>query len=354
MTAKEADWRPYRVIDRKVESETIVSLDLAPADGSPPPPFRPGQYLTFRFADRAGAPTQRTYSISSDPADGTRRRISVKREPGGVGSGHMHDRMPPGATIETLAPKGAFTLDETSNRPVILLAGGIGVTPLLAMAHALARTARRATLIHACQNGAVQPFARELGALARECASLRYAVCLAEPTAADLAARAFDFQGFVTREILQALLPIDDYEVYLCGPTPFMRAMFTLLTLLGVAEPRIAYEFFGAGQSLRAADVSAAPATPRTGAAPQADGDMVVFARSGLSVPWDGRHRSLLELAEAHGLTPAFSCRAGVCSTCLCEIEGRVRYFEEPLDIPPAGQALICCSTPDGPVTLQI
>ena len=85
MTATEADWRPYRVIARKVESETIVSLDLAPADGSPPPPFRPGQYLTFRFADRAGEPTQRTYSISSDPADGTRRRISVKREPGGVG-----------------------------------------------------------------------------------------------------------------------------------------------------------------------------------------------------------------------------------------------------------------------------
>lgn len=354
MTAEHDGWRPWRVLDRRRESDIVVSLDLAPADGAPPP-FRPGQYLTFRFADAAGASVLRTYSISSDPADATRRRISVKREPGGVGSGHMHEALQVGATVATLAPRGAFTLDEASTRPVILLAGGIGVTPLLAMAHALARTQRRTFLIHACQNGAVQPFAQELRDLARRSATLRVAFCLAEPTQDDLAARAFDFRGFVTREVLQAVLPLDDYEAYLCGPTPFMRAMFAELTALGLAEARIAHEFFGPAQSLRAPQAPAPAATPEPAETAGDDGaDAVVFTRSGVTARWDGRHRTLLDFAEAQGLAPAFSCRAGVCSTCLCDVEGKVRYVEEPLDIPPEGKALICCSAPEGPVKLSI
>ena len=350
-----AGWRPWRVLDRRRESDIVVSLDLAPADGSPPPPFRPGQYLTFRFADAAGANVQRTYSISSDPAGTSRRRISVKREPGGVGSGHMHETMKVGATIETLDPRGAFTLDEASTRPAILLAGGIGVTPLLAMAHALARTQRPTFLIHACQTSAVQPFAGELRELAARSPHLRVVICLAEPTTQDVAARAFDFRGFVTREVLQAVLPLDDYEAYLCGPTPFMRAMFAELTALGLPEARIAYEFFGPAQTLRMPEAPAPAATPAPAENAGAEGaDTVIFTRSGVTARWDGRHRTLLDFSEALGLTPAFSCRAGVCSTCLCDVEGKVRYIEEPLDIPPEGKALICCSAPDGPVKLSI
>lgn len=81
----------------------------------------------------------------------------------------------------------------------------------------------------------------------------------------------------------------------------------------------------------------------------------VTFAFSKKTVPWTGEHASILELAEAHGLTPDFSCRAGICSTCSCELlAGELDYFTDPLDPPEDGMALICCSRPRTDVTLNI
>jgi ferredoxin-NADP reductase/ferredoxin len=354
----EGGGRIFKVVRRVRESEAVVSLHLAPADGGALDSFEPGQFLTFRLDGPDGRPVARNYSISSDPNDLSHYRISVKHEPGGLGSGHMHGRMAPGETIQTTGPKGRFTLDRASRRAVILLAGGIGVTPLTAMAHALAAEGTRPTwLLHACRTQALTPFAEELDRLAARAPNFTRILALDDGQA-----------GPITRETLRSWLPLDDYEAYLCGPKPFMHAMFDALLSLGLAEERIAYEFFGPAEKLgRAALPPGVPsldadppiaasmgAAPAMAAAPSAGAPIIVFASSNVSAPWDASQRTLLDFAEANGLSPAFSCRNGICNTCLCEIEGRVRYVEEPLEEPPEGQALLCCSVPDGPLTLRI
>lgn len=349
-------WRWLRVTEREQESATIVSLKLVAADGSALSEWQPGQYLTFRVPDGAGGVTTRSYSISSDPADRTHWRISVKREAHGTGSGHMHERMTVGQTIEAAGPSGQFVLRAESNRPVILLGGGVGITPLLAMAYDLARTGQRdATLIHACQNASVQPFRNELAAISARAPRLKVASCLAERDA-DLGSGGLQFDGFVTSAVLRSLLPIGDYEAYICGPSGFMQSMFDLLVDLGVREENIDYEFFGPAKRLTRSGIAATPAKTAPIPVPTAGdaGLLVRFAVSGRQALWDGTHRTLLDFAEAQGLQPAFSCRNGICMTCTCAIEGKVRYVEEPLDMPDAGHALLCCAVPDGPVTLEL
>ncbi len=345
MTALEQGWRRLRVLRRVQESDTVVSLHLVVEDGATLPAFMPGQFLTFRIMTSDGKAVPRNYSLSSDPADLTHYRISVRREPGGLGADHMHHAMVEGATVEATGPKGHFMLDPTSVRPVVLLAGGIGITPLLSMAHALAKDpSRPAWLLHAVQNARQLPFANEIKALASRAGHITSATRLS------------DQAGHITRESLRALLPLDDYDVYLCGPPPFMQAMFDILLSLGIREERIAYEFFGPARKLSAtAAVSLVPPQAAPDMSAEAgDGPLISFTKSGISKSWDGGHRTLLDFAEAQGLNPAFSCRNGICSTCMCDVEGQVRYIEEPLDKPERGKALLCCSIPDGPLRIDI
>lgn len=388
-------FRRFRVARRVAESACITSFHLVPEDGGPLWPMRPGQYLTLRIPAPSGV-VLRTYSLSALPEGAEHHRISVKREDRGIGSGWLHDNLAEGEMIEIAAPRGGFVLDEASARPVLLLAGGVGLTPLLAMLHRLAAGQRRVFFVQAAENGDVHALRDEVAALAagsdgRIVARTVYRA----PTDADRAAGRFDAEGVVDRAFLQALLPLDDYEVYLCGPTPFMVAMWRLLTGLGMQPARIAYEFFGKGGSLAAlaAEPAAAPmphqnrmperapkslarlefltdpdarglpdALPGTvaeapvqAAGAEGAGDEVVFARSGLTLPWTGASRTILELAESAGLEPEFSCREGICNTCRCTLrEGAVDYITEPLDPPGPGQALICCSRPAGRVVLDL
>jgi uncharacterized protein len=359
MTDGAGRWRRLRVARRRKESSVITSLDLVADDGGTLPSFEPGQFLTFRVPDGAGGETTRNYSLSSDPADCSRWRISVKREAEGIGSGYMHDAMDVGRVIEAAGPSGRFVLEAGSARPIILLAGGVGITPLLAMAHALAREGRRAaTLVHACRDDAVRPFRDELAELAAHAPNLRVAACLERVAAVGEGNGGDIFEGAIDIDLLRRLLPIGDYEAYVCGPPAFMQAMYDLLTSLGVKEERIAYEFFGPATLLRRGGTAAArmrePTVPGPHAVAAVAVPVVRFSRSGREAAWDGAQRTLLDFAEAQGLQPAFSCRNGICNTCLCPIEGKVRYVEEPLEMPEDGYALLCCSVPDGPVTLGI
>lgn len=353
-------WRRYKVIRRKAESEVVTSLHLAAEDRSPLMPFTAGQFLTFRLPGPDGRPIPRNYSLSSDPADLSAYRISVKREPAppgkpelppGFGSSFMHDHVALGSTLEGTAPKGRFQLDATSRRPVLLLAGGIGITPLLAMAHGLAGSTRPTYLIHACENGQVQPFADEVAGLAAQHANLTVVTGLRDPSAMDRSLARHQFEGLVTADVLRAVLPIGDYDAYLCGPAGFMQAMYALLLELGVRDDQIRYEFFGPATVLKPVQPDERATEPvaaaRTGVTVgESSAFHVTFSLSGMSARWDGSSRTLLDLAEAQGLTPAFSCRNGICNTCLCEIDGEVSYVDEPLEEPGPGKALICCSVP--------
>jgi ferredoxin-NADP reductase len=326
-------WRQLRIARRVAETENILSLRLEAADDRPLARFRPGQFLTFRLRDADGRASPRNYSLTSDPADGSQYRISVRRHEAGFGSGIMWSAAE-GDLLEATEPKGRFVLDDASHRPVILLAAGIGITPLMAMAQALAATARPGFLIQSCRDTASRPFAAELEALAGRAGNLTV-------TAVQTGS-----EGRVTSQTLRRLLPIGDYEAYLCGPQGFMDAMTDLLIGLGVRPERIASESFGGAKPV---SVAAPPVASGAG-----DGIRVTFARSGRTAIWDGAQRTLLDFAEAQGLTPAFSCRNGICGTCVCGVEGDIRYVEEPLEEPGPGKALLCCSAPVGPVTLAL
>ncbi|SAK53770.1 oxidoreductase FAD/NAD(P)-binding subunit [Caballeronia hypogeia] len=360
MTSAAADahtgFRRLCVTRRVRESESIVSFELAPTDGMALAPFRAGQFVAVRLALPDGESLIRTYSLSGDPAERSRWRISVKQEtnPRGRGSCHLHERAAVGDVLEIAGPAGAFVCAEDSDRPVVLLSGGVGVTPMLSMLHRLSSAStRRVHFIHACENGAVHAFREEVQRLAAMRAGIGVHVCYRLPRD-DEDRDAFDSRGLLTKETLQALLPLDDYEVYLCGPPPFMQANWNLLRNLGVARERIHYEFFGPATVIDG-DVSP-PATASESSQP-VDGEAITvrFHPHGEPVAWNPACASLLEFAEQCGHAAPFSCRAGICNSCITRlVAGRVDYAEPPLDPPADGELLLCCARPVTSVTLAL
>lgn len=357
-----SEFRALRVVARQRESSIITSFELEPVDPEGWRDFEPGQFLVFRIpAGDGGAAVLRNYSVSSAPARTGRYRITVKREaapgpgvPDGTGSCFLHDRVRVGDILPAQGPRGDFVLDRDSPRPVVLLSGGVGLTPLVAMLHALAGTDRRVTFIHACDNGDVHALREEVAAVAAIRPGITVHFTYRFPTAADRAAGRHHGEGMVTRELLQRLLPLDDYEFYLCGPAPFMTAVYGLLRGLGVPAGRIAYEFFGPATLLEAPAAAPVPPEPVV-PAPSPDFGTVEFRRSQIAAAWDPRAESLLAFAEGLGLSPDFSCRAGICGTCRSRlIAGEVAYVEEPLDEPAPGEVLLCCAVPRGPVILDL
>ena len=359
-------FRPLKVIDKVRESSTITSFHLAPAEPGGWRAFEPGQFLVFKFpAGNERGHVLRTYSVSCAPGHPGRYRISVKREtapqrgiPDGLGSCHLHDDVSVGDILMADGPRGDFHLDRVSSRPVVLLSGGVGLTPLVSMLHALAEQSdRRAVFIHACDNGEVHALGDEVRALAASRPGIEAHFVYRFPTEADRGAARHQAEGVITHKLLQRLLPLDDYEFYLCGPPPFMQAVFRLVRSLGVAKDRIAYEFFGPATVLEPDEAAAPPVPAAVEMKPTAPAGTitVTFRKSGRSASWVDGSESLLSFAEGHGLTPEFSCRAGVCGTCKTGLaEGEVTYFEDPLDDPGAGQVLICCARPKGNLVLDL
>jgi len=333
------------IVERVQQSRNVVSLTLRPTDPKGFVPFRAGQHLAFRL----GLPEcpVATYTISSSPRDRSGYRISVKLEPQGRGgSDYFHHKAQVGTMLRAIAPRGSFVLTD-DDRPVILLSGGIGITPALSMLHDLASDSSRPVyFIHACNDASEHNFRQELAGIARERPWVRILTAYANGTAADLIQGNCQHLGILDRDTLRSWLPLDDYRVYMCGPGAFMDAMRAALTALGLADGDIRQESFGS--PLPTSSVQLRPAVAELSAAG------VRFGRSGLNSTWDGA-TNLLEFAEAQGLSPDFSCRTGVCGSCQCGLlKGEVEYDEEPLDPLPEGQILLCCSRPKGPIELDL
>lgn len=357
-------FRSLKVVAKVVESSLITSFHLQAVDGSALPAFRPGQFLVFKIpSDDAKGYVLRNYSLSGSPGALGQYRISVKREPSagpglpvGLSSNYLHDQIDVGDVLTADGPRGEFVLDQASDRPVVLLSGGVGLTPMVAMLHDLATASDRRTLfVHACDNGDVHALRDEVERLIAHRPGLSAHYCYRAPDAADRSAGRFHSEGLITRAVLQDLLCLDDYEFYLCGPPPFMAAMYQTLRGLGVAKDRIAYEFFGPATVLDA-DATPKPVAAAAAAPVATDGAITVeFRKSGLTATWDGAAESLLSFAEDQGLQPDFSCRAGICGTCVSRIvSGDVSYFEEPLEELAEGELLLCCSRPKTSVVLDL
>ena len=241
-------WRGTRpfVVARKVkESDEITSFYLRPADGGALLEFHPGQYIGLKLIVD-GEEIRRNYSLSA-AANGREYRISVKREPNGKASNYLHDSVNEGATLDLLTPSGDFTL-EHSDKPLVLISGGVGITPTLAMLNAALQTSRPIHFIHAARHGGVHAFRDHIDELAARHPQLKRFYVYEKPRQQDEAHHA---EGYIDEARLIEWLPSTrDVDVYFLGPKSFMKAVKRHLKAIGVPEKQSRFEFFGPASSL--------------------------------------------------------------------------------------------------------
>jgi len=254
--AQEGGWSGWRafVVEQKIrESAVITSFVLRPQDGGKVVAHKPGQFLTFAFDTAVQKGVKRNYSISQ-AANGETYRISVKRETHGVASGHLHDAIQVGDVLVATPPAGDFHL-KPAERPVVLLSGGVGLTPMVAMLEAIAadHPDLEAYFVHGALNGDVHALGEQVKALAAAHGGTRVSTFFSEPAAGDVLGDSHDVEGFVSIDWLKAETPFDTADFYLCGPKPFLRSLVQGLILAGVPVDRIHYEFFGPADELLAA-----------------------------------------------------------------------------------------------------
>jgi ferredoxin-NADP reductase/MOSC domain-containing protein YiiM/ferredoxin len=349
-------FRPLTVTAITHESDSVISMRLEDPNGAPLPAARPGQYLTLRVRpDKGGRPLLRNYSMSGPPGAGY-YRISVKREPRGAASGYLCTRLSVADQLDIAAPRGTFILDGTG-APVLLVSAGIGATPVVAMLQALAQehSDREIWWLHGARNGAEHSFAAEIQALLASLPNTRSYVYYSRPGPDDVKGHGFDRTGRLTGPALAELGPPRDAQAYLCGPAPFMDEISAGLSSLGIEASHIHTEPFGPAPG-QTPGIAATPArAPHPPAGHAGKGPTIEFARSDLAIPWSDGYASLLELAEACDVPVRWSCRTGVCQTCETTlIAGGVGYSPDPVEPPPDGSVLICCSQPRGDIALDL
>lgn len=246
-------WRRFRVAAKRKESDIITSFVLEPEDGGSVVLHRPGQYLTFKVAIPGNGEHRRNYSISSAPSGHT-YRISVKREPLGLISNHLHDFVSEGDVLDVAPPTGDFFLKEGTRRPVILLSGGVGLTPMVSMLEAIAATNEDATVhyVHGTQDSKVHAMGDHVRKLTLGRDGLQSAIFYRTPHETDEKGVHYDHEGYVTVEWLAENTPLSEADVYLCGPKPFLATFVHGLARAGVSSERLHYEFFGPADELAA------------------------------------------------------------------------------------------------------
>lgn len=247
-------WRDFTVDEVTQESSVITSFVLRPVDGEPVMAHKPGQYLTFWFEIPGHPPVKRNYSISS-AANGETYRISVKREPQGLASGWLHDNAKVGTVLKVAAPAGEFFLSGSPERPVVLLSGGVGLTPMVAMLEALVAGGAAVPVhyVHGTHNRETHAMRGHIRALAENNETVQVVDFHQTPLADEVEGLDYDHAGIITDEWLVSNTPVAQADYYICGPRPFLRHAVSALSLAGVPSDRIHYEFFGPADELLAA-----------------------------------------------------------------------------------------------------
>ena len=348
-------FRQMQVAKIHKESDSVTSFVLAPIDGQTLPLFQAGQFVVLRLlVDPGKLPVLRSYSLSDLPA-ADHLRISVKSEVNGIGSSFLCNRAREGDLLDVSAPRGIFTLRPGQN-PLVLLSAGVGATPVMSMLHALAaeRSQREIWWIYGARNRAEHPFAEESRSLMKQLSHGRGYIVYSRPAATDQVGSDFDAPGHIDTVLLERIGVSQGSDFYLCGPSSFLQNMRDGLRNWGVLAGNVHTEIFG---SLEAVTPGMAQVvhTPHLPQGAPGSGPPVSFARSGITAAWDRKFASLLELAEACDVPVRWSCRAGVCHTCMTGlIGGSITYNPEPLERPAPGNVLVCCSQPNTSVTLDL
>lgn len=363
-----AGWRDFRVVRREFEdaAQSQCSFYLQPVDGKKLPPFRPGQYLSLHLTPGATGPAgaaqqrpiTRCYSLSDRP-EATGYRITVKRVPApadrpelpaGLSSNYLHDVVHEGDVLQVKAPAGHFFIDTDASVPVVLAAGGIGITPMVSMlrwclAEQPGRTVHLYYGVRSSADHAFKPLLQELAA-ANPCVHLH--VAYSQPGPGDTQGLDYRHLGRVDVALLRGSLPHGRHQFYVCGPAPMMQSLVPALREWGVPAEDIHYEAFGPATVRPVARPSNEPVAGVSGSFE------VRFSQSGRTLQWDRRDANLLDMAERHDLMLDSGCRSGSCGACQTRLlSGSVSYAEKPdHDIAP-GHCLLCVGRPASALVLQ-
>jgi len=348
-------FRQMRVARIHKESDNVTSFVLTPIDGQPLPVFQAGQFVVLRLlVDPGKPPVLRSYSLSDLPV-ADHFRISVKSELNGIASSFLCNRSREGDLLDVSAPRGSFTL-RPSQSPVVLLSAGVGATPVMSMLHTLAgeRSQREIWWIYGARNRVDHPFAEESRSLLKQLSRGRGYIVYSKPAAIDQVGADFDAPGHIDTALLERIGVSQGSDFYLCGPSSFLQNMRDGLRNWGVLAGNVHTEIFGSLEAITPG-MARVDHTPHVPPGPAGSGPPVSFARSGITAAWDPKFESLLELAEACDIPVRWSCRTGVCHTCMTGlIGGSIIYNPEPLERPAAGNVLVCCSQPNAGVALDL
>jgi ferredoxin-NADP reductase/MOSC domain-containing protein YiiM len=348
-------FRHMRVASIHKESDSVTSFVLTPVDGRPLGIFQAGQFVVLRLLVDPNKPSVlRSYSLSDLPAT-DHLRISVKGELNGIGSSFLCNRTREGDVLDVSAPRGSFTLRPSQN-PAVLLSAGVGATPVMSMLHTLAaeKSQREVWWIYGARNRADHPFAEESHSLLKQLSRGRGCIVYSRPTAGDQIGVDFDAAGHIDTPLLERIGVPQGSDFYLCGPSSFLKNMRDGLKSWGVPAENVHTEIFGVLESITPG-MAQVEHTPHLPQGPPGPGPAVSFARSGITVAWDPKFARLLELAAACDVPVRWSCRTGVCHTCMTGlIGGSIVYNPEPLERPAPGNVLVCCSVPNADVTLDL
>ena len=358
----ERSYARYVVQKVVAESELVKSFHLVTEDGGPLEPHLPGQHLPLKLTIPGQArPVYRCYTISNYAAPFYRLTIKKELPPadkpdvvGGLSSHYFHEHVRPGTVIEAKPPSGSFWIDRRERHPLVMIAGGIGVTPMMSMLEAIAHThaERDVYFFFALRHAGDHVFKQRLNELGREDPRLRLHVIYENAGAEDVPGRDYHAVGRIGVEMLRAALPTLDMEYYICGPAGMMKAVSEQLLGERVASAKIRTESFGPSSvALRALISSDSTAQS---ALQDAGGVTVTFARSEVSVLWTGEVQTLLQLAEMNGIDIPSGCQYGDCGTCMTRlVKGTVQYLHPTGARPDAGTCLPCSCQPEGSVVLD-
>ena len=352
--------RKFAVVKKIRECDDVNAFYLKPHDGRPLPQFKPGQYLTFQL-DLPGRdkPLIRCYSLSDSPHQKEYYRVTIKKEkappdkpelPPGAGSSFFTDTVKEGDILNVKAPTGHFFLDMTKTNPVVLLAGGVGITPMLSMANAIAASGskREVYFFFGVRNVREHIHKAELEKLAADNDNIHLHIAYSKPSEKDVKGKDYQHEGRVGIELLKEILPSNNFEYFLCGSGAFMKSLTDGLEAWGVPDKDVHFEAFGP------ATVKKKTVVPSPSETVHLAKINVTFARSNKTVRWEPSLENLLEFAKAQGVKIDSGCCAGSCGSCGVAIKsGDVDYLKKPDATPETGSCFTCVCRPKNDLVLD-
>lgn len=248
-------WKGFKeliVIDKVQEDDVTTSLYLKDLSGQELPHYQPGQFISVRVKTGEEEVSQaRAYSLSSK-SNGDYYRISIKKEDMGAVSPLLCDEVKAGDMLLSSAPVGKFYLKE-SVKPAILIGGGIGITPMLAMAQSLENVSRPVYFVYSTKNQNFHSFKDEILELKENFDNVNSTIFYTRPLGTEVEGKDYDVSGRISKEWMQENLPLHG-DFYFCGPVPFMKTIYHNLVELGVDTESIHFEMFAPGVDITKRD----------------------------------------------------------------------------------------------------